>query len=196
MPRASISGLAVMMEVAGSILLWSGIKNRSVEETLRALLRGQPVESGPSQYQPGMAGPPGSAPSGAGGPTPPGGTEFGRHVANTALAYLGVPYVWGGETPDGWDCSGLVTYILHTVHGISLPDNNHTVAVQFYVWRGARTVLRSQCSPGDLVCWPTHIGIATSRDELVHAPGLGQKTRRQKIWAGAVIRRPLDYGQG
>lgn len=192
MPRASVSGLAVVGAVAGSVILWSGIKNRSVEETLRLLIQGQPVESGPSQYRPGT----GSGPSGTPGPTPPGGTEFGRHVAQTALSYLGVPYVWGGETPDGWDCSGLVTYILHTVHGIELPNNNHTVAAQFYVWQGARTILRSECGPGDLVCWPTHIGIAISRDELVHAPGLFQKTRRQSIWAGAVIRRPVAYREG
>ncbi len=139
----------------------------------------------------------GSAPRGPSvapsGPTPAGGTEFGRSVASTALSYVGVPYVWGGETPEGWDCSGFVTWVLHKVHGVDLPNDHHTVAAQFYVWRGARTVARSSCAPGDLVCWPTHIGIAISGSELVHAPGLFQKTRRQKIWAGAVIRRPMAY---
>lgn len=192
----SVSGLAVLTGVAGSVLIWSGIKNQSVEETLRKLIRGQSVQKGPSLFGSGARLPLRPAEAGPGGPAPAGGTSFGLAVASTAKSYVGVPYVFGGETPDGWDCSGFVTWVLHRVHGVDLPNNNHTVASQFYVWGGAKTILRSQCSPGDLVCWPTHIGIAISRDRLVHAPGLFQKTREQGIWAGAVIRRPYAYGEG
>jgi peptidoglycan DL-endopeptidase CwlO len=189
--RPTINGLAILAGIAGSVLLWSGLRNRSIEETLRRAIRGQTIDTAPSQF--GRSAPLGPS-ADPGGPTPAGGTEFGRAVASTAAGYVGVPYIWGGETPDGWDCSGFVTWVLHKVHGIDLPNDNHTVAAQFYVWRGARTVPRSSCAPGDLVCWPTHIGIALSRDELVHAPGLFQSTRRQKIWAGATIRRPVAYG--
>ena len=194
--KATVSGLAVLTGVTGSVLLWSGLKNQPVAETLRKMIRGQAVDKAPSQFGAGARLPLGPASAGPTGPTPPGGTSFGMAVAATARSYVGVPYVFGGETPDGWDCSGFVTWVLHTVHGVKLPNNVHTIAAQFYIWGGARTILRSQCSPGDLVCWPTHIGIAISRDRLVHAPGLGQKTREQGIWAGAVIRRPMAYGEG
>lgn len=193
--RVTVSGLAVLTGLAGSVLVVSGLKNRSIEETLRRMIRGQALDQGPSLFGTGAQLPlgPSVAPT---GPTPAGGSSFGQAVANTALSYVGVPYQWGGETPDGWDCSGFVSWVLHQVHGIDLPDDEHTTAAGFYVWRGARTVLRGQCSPGDLVCWPTHIGIAISRNELVHAPGLGQRTRRQGIWVGAVIRRPMAYREG
>lgn len=191
--RVTVSGLAVTAGVAGSVLLWSGLRNQSIEETLRRAIRGQEIPTAPSLF--GKSAPLGPTPAPT-GPTPAGGTEFGRAVAATAASYVGVRYVFGGETPDGWDCSGFVTWVLHRIHGVDLPNDHHTVAAQFYVWRGARTVPRSSCAPGDLVCWPTHIGIALSRDELVHAPGLGQKTRRQKIWGvpAPTIRRPLAYG--
>jgi len=193
--RVTVSGLAVLTGVAGSVLLTSGLKNQSIETTIRRMIRGQTVDKAASLFGTGARMPlgPAGAPT---GPTPPGGTSFGMAVAATAKSFVGVPYVFGGETPDGWDCSGFVTYVLHHIHGIDLPNDNHTVAAQFYVWRGARTILRSQCSPGDLVTWPTHIGIALSRDTLVHAPGLLQKTRTQGIWAGATIRRPMAYGEG
>lgn len=191
--RVSVSGMAVLTGLAGSVLLWSGLKNQSIEETLRRAIRGQEIGSLPSLF--GKSAPLGPTPAPT-GPTPAGGTEFGRAVAATAAGYVGVPYRWGGETPDGWDCSGFVTWVLHKVHGIDLPNDNHTVAAQFYVWRGARTVPRSSCSPGDLVCWPTHIGIALSRDEMVNAPRPGTVTRRDKIWGvpAPTIRRPLAYG--
>src|SRR6185503_16460998 len=175
--RVTVSGTAVLTGVAGSVLLWSGIKNQSVAETVRKMIRAQPVEKVPSLFGQGARLPLGPAEAIRPGATPPVGTSFGLAVAATARSYIGVPYVFGGETPDGWDCSGFVTWVLHTVHGIGLPDNVHTTAAKFYIWGGARTLTRSQCSPGDLVCWPTHIGIAVSRDRLVHAPGLFTKTR-------------------
>lgn len=192
----TISGLSVLVGVAGSVLLWSGVKNQTVEETLRKMIRGQEVGKQPSLFGSGARLPMGPAEAGPGGPAPPGGTSFGSAVASTAQSYVGVPYVWGGETPDGWDCSGFVTWVLHRIHGVDLPDDVHTTAAKFYIWGGAKTLKRSECSPGDLVCWPTHIGIAIDRDRLVHAPGFLQKTRVQGIWAGATIRRPYAYREG
>jgi len=106
------------------------------------------------------------------------------------------PYVWGGATPAGWDCSGLVTWILHHEMGLELPNNTHTVTGQFYIWSGAVTVPRNQCSPGDLVCWPSHIGIAISSSEMVNAPTFGHVTERAKIYnvPAPIIRRPKAYG--
>lgn len=190
MAGPGVNGVAVAMIVAGDVLVLSGLKNATLSDTLRALIKGDPVPSGASLLPSGSGGVLGGVAAGAGS-----GAKTGAAVAATAESYIGVPYVWAGETPSGWDCSGFVTYVLHTRHGIELPSNFHTVAAQFYVWTGAVTVARAECQAGDLVCWPGHIGIAVSNTEMVHAPGLGQKTRRQRIWSipAPSIRRPKAY---
>jgi cell wall-associated NlpC family hydrolase len=90
-------------------------------------------------------------------------------VVRTAMGYLGVPYVLGGITPSGFDCSGFVWYV-YRLHGIELPRN---VAKQ----AGAgRHVDRDDIQAGDLVFFTTtgpgftHVGIATSRGAFIHAP--------------------------
>ena len=73
-------------------------------------------------------------------------TDLGRtsEAATIALHYLGVPYLWGGATPDGFDCSGLVMYVYNQL-GISLP---HFAAAQYGL---GSPVARDQLQPGDLV---------------------------------------------
>lgn len=200
---AGISGVAVLAAGAGGLLLYSSIKNASVADTLRSLIKGQPVvgesagslaqaETAVQQLLPASAAATGggeSAASLAGGESP------GATAAADAAKYLGVPYRWAGADPSGFDCSGLVTWVLHHDMGIQLPDNTHTVTGVFYVWTGARTVPRAQCQPGDLVCWPSHIGIATDAGNMIHAPHTGDVVRRAAIWntPAPVIRRPLAY---
>lgn len=180
-----ISGIAILGIVAGVVLVVSGLRNAPVADVTRAMLRGQRPPSGPSMV-------PNSPIRGAGGG---GGSATGAAVAEKAQSYIGVPYDWGGETPDGWDCSGFVTYVLHHDFGLELPSNYHTVTGQFLVWSGARTVPRAECQPGDLVVSAFHMGIATGRDTMVHAPGTGLKTQLGSIDSGVfLIRRPLAYG--
>lgn len=195
MARPGINGIGVATIVTGLIVLWSGLKNATVLDTLRALTRGEPIPSAGSDLAaarsqvattPGVINL-GSSVNGAGSTT-------GAAIAADAQRYIGVPYVWAAATPDGWDCSGFVTYVLHHDFGLNLPDNNHTLTYGFYVWSGAITVARDQCQPGDLVCWWSHIGIATSKDTMVNAPGIGIPTREQEIGPGPIIRRPLAYG--
>lgn len=186
-----ISGLVIIGAFVGMALIVSGLKNAPVAEVVRAMLQGRPPESGPSQL-PGRVG--GSGSFGiASGVSAPGGSATGSAVAAQALRYVGVPYRFGYHTPAAWDCSGFVTWVLHHDFGIDLPNNTHTVTGQFMVWSGAVTVPRNQCAAGDLVCWWGHIGIATGRDTMVNAPGIGIRTREQSIGFGAVIRRPLAY---
>jgi len=190
--RSRIDGLSVAMLVAGGIVLNAGLKNATIADTLRAAIKGKSPVSGPSGIDLGLAAV-GAAQAGA---VAVGGTAMGAQVAAKALTYVGVPYKWAKATPDGWDCSGFVTWVLHHDFGIELPSNTHTVSGVFLVMPQAVSILRSRCAAGDLVCYPSHIGIAISGEEMVNAPRPGTSTRVDKIWSvpTPVIRRPRAYG--
>lgn len=192
MAGPEISGVAVGMILAGGILTTSALTDASIADTLRNVLRGQAPPPGPGAFGSILAQVVGETVV-AGQAGPGVGPATGRDVAATAAGYVGVPYVFGGETPDGWDCSGFVTWVLHQDHGLQLPDNHHTTAIRFYTWNGCTTIARSACAAGDLVCWPSHIGIALGPSTMVHAPGIGRRTQEGKISTGAVIRRPKAY---
>jgi peptidoglycan DL-endopeptidase CwlO len=90
-------------------------------------------------------------------------------VIATAKQYLGVPYVWGGSTPSGFDCSGFTSYVYRSV-GVSLP---RTSRAQQNV--GTRISL-SQVQPGDLVFRGSpayHVGIYIGGGQYIHAPQTG-----------------------
>ncbi|MGP1411325.1 MAG: C40 family peptidase [Peptoanaerobacter stomatis] len=87
-------------------------------------------------------------------------------VLKIAYNYLGVPYVWGGTTPRGFDCSGFVQYV-YAQRGIYLP---RTTYEQVNV---GRRVSRSQLQPGDLCHFPGHVGIYIGDGMMIHAPKPG-----------------------
>jgi peptidoglycan DL-endopeptidase CwlO len=91
-------------------------------------------------------------------------------AASIALRYLGVPYVWGGASPSGFDCSGLVMYVYAQL-GISLP--HYTVAQ----WNAASPI--SSPEPGDLVFFNGlgHVGIYIGGGRFVNAPHTGSVVR-------------------
>jgi peptidoglycan DL-endopeptidase CwlO len=89
-------------------------------------------------------------------------------VVGIAMQYLGTPYVYGGASPSGFDCSGFVMYVYGQV-GVSLP---HNAAAQY----GYGTpVSRSQLQPGDLVFFDGlgHNGIYTGGNSFIHSPHTG-----------------------
>ena len=94
----------------------------------------------------------------------------GRAVAATALRFLGLPYVWGGTTPFGLDCSGL-SQLVYRMHGRLLPRD----ADLQYADPNLRAVEGSDLVAGDLVFFGpgegniTHVGIALDRDRFVSA---------------------------
>ena len=102
-------------------------------------------------------------------PPPPPPTATGHPEAATiALRYLGIPYVFGGATPAGFDCSGLVEYVYAQL-GIALP---HYAAAQYQY---GVAVPRADLQPGDLVFFDglNHVGIYIGGNSFVHAPHTG-----------------------
>jgi peptidoglycan DL-endopeptidase CwlO len=89
-------------------------------------------------------------------------------VVGIAMQYLGVPYVWGGSSPSGFDCSGFVMYVYAQV-GVSLP---HYTGAQ---WSYGVPVSRSDLEPGDLVFFDGlgHVGIYVGGGQFIHAPQTG-----------------------
>ncbi len=89
-------------------------------------------------------------------------------VVGIAMQYLGVPYVWGGSSPSGFDCSGFVAYVYAQV-GVSLP---HYSGAQ---WGYGVPVSRSDLQPGDLVFFDGlgHVGIYVGGGQFIHAPHSG-----------------------
>lgn len=96
-------------------------------------------------------------------------------VYSVAQQYLGVPYVYGGATPAGFDCSGLVKYV-YAQFGISLP---HSSAGQ---GAAGTQIPESQAVPGDLVVMSGHIGFYAGDGMILHAPYEGTSVRVQPIW--------------
>jgi len=93
-------------------------------------------------------------------------------VVQTALQYLGVPYAWDGESPSGFDCSGLVKYVF-AQHGVMLP---HASSLQF---RMGAQVPPDQLQPGDLVFFygstaPQHVGMYIGKGKYIEAPNFGE----------------------
>ena len=99
-------------------------------------------------------------------PAPP--SRYGGAVG-IAMQYLGVPYVWGGSSPSGFDCSGLVSYVYAQL-GVSLP---HNAAMQYN--QSGVFVSRGELQPGDLVFFDGlgHMGMYIGGDQFIHAPHTG-----------------------
>ena len=104
-----------------------------------------------------------------------------QSIIQTAVTAEGTPYRWGGRTPKGFDCSGLVVYAYKKI-GTHVP---RTAKAQF---NNCKSVTRQNLKPADLVFFSVprrrgvvHVGIYIGKDQFIHAPGRGRKVKRASL---------------
>jgi cell wall-associated NlpC family hydrolase len=118
------------------------------------------------------------------------GNADGYALSSAALSLRGAPYRMGGTDPNGFDCSGLVSYVFGQ-HGVRMPREARE---QFKV---GKNIPRDRLEPGDLVFFSTvapgasHVGIAIGGDQFVHAPSERGVVRVDQLstqyWASRFI---------
>jgi cell wall-associated NlpC family hydrolase len=159
--RAEIEHLRAV-EAARQAAIARQLREQQAREALQPQVSSIGTVAGGSTATSVAAAAPVAAPVAAAPPSTHGG------VVGVAMQYLGTPYVWGGASPGGFDCSGLVMYAFQQV-GISLPHSS-------YAQYGAGVpVSRDQLQAGDLVFFDGlgHVGIYVGGGSFIHAPHTG-----------------------
>ena len=108
---------------------------------------------------------------------PPYDAATGAQIIKVASKYIGVPYVFGGSTPAGFDCSGFTRYVF-SQFGIPLA---HSVSAQN---RRGKLIKAKDAQPGDLVIWNDggHNGIFAGGWNMIHAPKPGDTVKLATIY--------------
>jgi cell wall-associated NlpC family hydrolase len=118
-------------------------------------------------------------------PATGGTTARGSSVLSIAARYVGTPYVYGGTTPKGFDCSGYTRYVYKQL-GVSLP---RTADQQL---NATRRISRSAARPGDLVFFVSggrayHNGIYAGNGMMYDAPRSGKSVQKREIWDATIV---------
>lgn len=98
--------------------------------------------------------------------------DVGQQAASIAARQVGVPYRYGGDSPTGFDCSGLVHYSYHQA-GKAVPRTTTQL------WKGTSAVTRDEIQAGDILFFRiegkmSHVGMYLGDDRFVHAPSSGK----------------------
>lgn len=125
-----------------------------------------------------------SASNGAYHTPPPGFPNFVDHsigreeISIQAMSLVGIPYRWGGNTPDsGFDCSGLVRYVVARAASVNLPRTTADMSER------GESIEPDEVAPGDLIFFNTtgrahsHVGIYVGKLRFVNAPSTGGTVR-------------------
>ena len=106
-------------------------------------------------------------------------------VTNEVIKYIGVPYLWGGDNPSAFDCSGLVQWTIKKPHNILIP---RTTKLQYNKWSTFFIYDLFKIKPGDIVYFKTyssnpvsHVGIYVGDNSFIHAPNQNENVMISKI---------------
>ncbi|MBQ7792868.1 MAG: C40 family peptidase [Clostridia bacterium] len=106
----------------------------------------------------------------------------GQSVVEYAKQFIGTPYVYGGSSPSGFDCSGFVKYV-YSKFGVNLTRTSYSQVNE------GTYVARENLQPGDLVFFGSagnvhHVGIYVSDGNFIHAPKPGKTVRIETLESG------------
>jgi cell wall-associated NlpC family hydrolase len=186
----------VTVVATGGLLVYAGIRDVPVLDTLRQALRGEmpaPADKATSSWletiraHPGGVGGAGASAGASVAPgSPDSASATGNALVNAARKYLGRPYRWGGtfQGMTGGDCSGLVQRAFSDIGVKDCPRTSGQIAA----WSKLRKVGGAPVI-GDLLWWPGHIAIATSSTQMIEAPTFGIPVRVTGIRRGALVLR-------
>lgn len=175
MPTKTVSGVAVAVAATGGVLIWSGLNNSPLLETLRSLAKGEaptPHRNPPFQ------------PISGGGTTGTGPATGGSDNAIVAEAqkWLGTKYVFGGchgctscHPGQGVDCSSFVTWVMKAT-GHYKGKCSMVAGSSMLAW--GMKISKESRGPGDVVLWPgSHCGIIVDNTRMINAPHTGTVVR-------------------
>ncbi len=114
-------------------------------------------------------------------------------VLSFAAKYLGTPYVYGGSSPSGFDCSGFTSYVYrNTVRSIPRTATSQRNALT--------SVSMSELQPADLVFFGSggaisHVGIYVGDGKFIHSPHTGSSIKYDTLWSGNYNRRFVSGGR-
>lgn len=105
-------------------------------------------------------------------------SDDAKALIEEAQKYLGIPYVWGGASPEGFDCSGLMQYVFNS-QGIEIPRTSQEQQ------KFATAISIAEIKPGDLVfnkeSDSTHVGMYIGNDMYIQAPHTGDVVKISKL---------------
>ena len=119
---------------------------------------------------------------------------LGKKVSRIALRQLGTPYVYGGATPKGFDCSGLVKFTYGRL-GINVPRT------AFSQYQYAKPIRKRELQPGDLIFFSlkgdsvSHVGIYYQAQLFIHAPRTGRPVSIENLNSPYWQKRYVSAGR-